>query len=492
MELQRYHPYTMLFDIFGFIKNIAIFAFMLFIVNYGSDSSFIRFGRWALLIITILTVITLIMKWLSNRYVADEQAFYIKSGIFSKTERTVYYEKVQNVQRQTSFLHKLFRMTSITFETAAGSSDSKVMFSVVTPNEADRLERLAKGIAITTTCDNEEHQEHDKAEEIPRTIHFFPTRRNLVKASFTSLSFLFLIVIIASLFSKLNALFDIEKLVEGWVLSVLTSGWFITAMIILLVAISLAVGMIRTFITYGKYEIASDEEHIYISKGILSESAFSILKKRVQAVEINQSFMKRLLGLAEVKLISAGSLGDDDEEISTLYPFLPVDHAYRIIPELLDDYEVVRKANPLPRISLYVSLVRPYWIWLIATGLLAYFRPTPFGFHATWWIISSILLLILITYRVMNYWNTNYCMHGGFIQLTKGAFGKTTYITRRDKIIEVYVKRSKLQQLTGLATIGLVNRAKPVRHEILHDVSVQDADAFYTWYAKRTDFIRKS
>lgn len=491
MKFKRYHPLTILFDLYGFVKNVAIFAIMLFVFNYGSDSLLVRIGRWALLIGTLLTLFSLLMKWFSNRYAADGQAFHLQGGIFQKTERTIYYEKVQNIQRRTSFLHKIFRMTGVSFQTGATGVDAKVEFQVVTQQEAERLETLVKeaGTKSVVMPDTSVPSEAVKS-KLKRVIHFAPTRRDIVKASFTSLSFLFLIVIAASLFSKINALFDVEEAVEGWVLSLLTSGWVIAGIATVLIIVSFTIGYIRTFITYGKYEIASDDTRIYIAKGVLDESAFSILKKRVQGIEISQSFMKRLLGLAEVKLISAGSLGSDDDEVSTLYPFLPVKRAYSMIEEMMPDYEVSTDMKRLPRKSLVVRIVKPYWFWLIVTAALTYFRNDLFSKPNLWWIISISLLAVLVLARIANYWNTSYDITDRFIQVSEGTLGKTTYLTRRDKIVEVSVKRTKLQQWTGLATIGLVNRAQPVRHERLPDVTVEEASRFYGWYASRGEEVR--
>lgn len=487
MKFKRYHPLTILFDLYGFVKNVAIFAVMLFVFNYGSDSTLVRIGRWALLIGAILTLTSLLMKWFSNRYAADGQAFHLQGGIFQKTERTIYYEKVQNVQRRTSFLHKLFRMTSVSFQTGATGVDAKVEFKVVTQQEAERLETLVKeaGTESVFVPDKDVQLDEIKNVEAKQITHFTPTRRDIVKASFTSLSFLFLIVIAASIFSKINALFDVEEAVEGWVLSLLTSGWVIAGIATVLIIVSFVIGYIRTYITYGKYEIASDDTRIYISKGVLDESAFSILKKRVQGIEISQSFMKRLLRLAEVKLISAGSLGSDDDEVSTLYPFLPVKRAYSMIEEMLPDYKTSTEMNRLPRKSLLVRIMKPYWFWLIVTAALTYFRNDLFSKPNLWWIISISLLTVLVLARIANYWNTSYAITDRFIQVSEGTLGKTTYLTRRDKIVEVSVKRTKLQQWTGLATIGLVNRAQPVRHASLPDVTVEEASRFYRWYALR-------
>ncbi|GKV66970.1 MULTISPECIES: PH domain-containing protein [unclassified Sporosarcina] len=490
MSFQRYHPLTILFEVAGFIKSTAIFAFLLFVVKFGSTSVLIQIGQWGFLAVTALTLITLVMKWFANRYATDDQGFHIKSGIFSKIERTVYYEKIQNVQRQTSFLHKLFRMTSITFETGAGSADASVEFAVLTKEEADRLEVLVDG-TTAERASAETANETVPGVRIPdRVIHFTPTRGDLIKATFTSLSFLFLIAIAGSLFSKLDAVFNVEERVEGWLLAVLTSGWVIAVATILLIIVSFAAGFIRTFITYGKYEIASDDSRIYISKGVLNESAFSILKRRVQGVEITQSFMKRLLGLAEVKLISAGGLGEGEQEISILYPFLPVNRANSIISELLPDYKVSSELKRLPRKSLAVRLVRPYWFWLVVTVILAFIKPEPFGFQAAWWTASLGLLLVLVLSRIADYWNTKYAVTDGLIQVREGALETTTYLSRRDKIIEVSVKRTKFQQWTGLATIGFINRAQSVRHETLKDVPIDDAEQFFVWYAKRSAEIQ--
>lgn len=488
MKMRRYHPLSILFEFAAFLKSFAILAFVV-VVNFGSDSWIARSGRILLLVSVALTIVASILKWITRKYAVDELAFHLKSGIFEKTERTIYFDRIQNVQRHTSFLHKLFGMTSITFETGTSGMNSNVKFDTLTRLEADRLEYLVKEFMQSGNTTTESKTE--KVAMTPeRVVHFTPTRKDTIKASFTSFSFLIILVIGASLFSKVDQLFEVEDYVEGWFVSVLTSGWIIAGMVVGLIVLAVTIGVMWTFVKYGNYEIASDEERIYISKGVLDETTFSIAKKRVQAVEITQSFMKRIFGLAEVKLISAGDLGDGEDEVSSLYPFLPVKRAYAMIAELLPDYQVVPDAERLPRRSLMARLIKPYWFWGIVTILLVYFRPEVFKLHIGWAIVSITFLVLLILSRVLGYWNTSYAVKGRFIQLSQGTFEKTTFLTRRDKIIEISVKRTKLQQWFGLATIGLINRAKPVRHETLPDMPIQEAQQFVKWYAERTKNVQ--
>lgn len=486
--MKRYHPLSILFDFAAILKNYAILGFVV-AVNIGSDSWLARLGLILLLGSVVLTVSASILKWFSRKYAADEMAFHLESGIFEKTERTVYFDKIQNVQWHTSFLHKLFGMTSITFETGTSGMNANVKFDALRRSEAVRLEKAVKEFMQP---ENEATRTEDGTAPIlpERVVHFTPSRKDTLKASFTSLSFLIILLVGTSIFSKLDQLFDVEDYVEGWLASILTSGWMIAGLSLGLFVLALTIGIIWTFVKYGQYEIASDEERIFISKGMLNETVFSIAKKRVQAVEITQSFMKRMLGLAEVKLISAGDLGEDEDEVSTLYPFLPVKRAYAMIAELLPGYEVIQDTKRLPRKSLVARLVKPYWFWLIVTSFLIYLRPEVFSLQFGWAMVSIILLVLLMIGRILSYWNTSYALKGQFIQLSQGTFEKTTFLSKRDKIIEVSVKRTKLQQWFGLGSIGLMNRAKPVRHEMLEDMPIQEARQFVSWYAERTKDVQ--
>lgn len=480
--MQRFHPLTLVFDFANFLKSFAILVFVV-ALNIGSDSWLSRIGRILLVVSIIFTIVGSVLKWVTRKYAVDELAFHLQNGLVEKTERTVYFDKIQNVQRYTSFLHKLFGVTSITFETGTSGMNSNVKFDVLKRAEADRLESLVKEFVAS---DEKKIESGVETETVPkRIVHFTPTRKDTIKASFTSFSFLIILVIGVSLFSKINRFFDAEERVEGWLASILTSGWVIAGIAIVLILVSVGIGMLVTFVRYGKYEIASDENRIYIAKGVLDETAFSTLKSRVQAVEITQSFMKRVLGLAEVKLISAGDLGDDEDEVSTLYPFLPVKRAYSIISELLPGYEISLTTTKLPKKALWARLIKPYWFWLIATVFLTYFRPEIFRLHYGWLLVSVVFLILLAVGRILNYFNTNYALTDQFIQLSEGTFGKTTLLTSRHKVIEVSVKRTKIQQWMGLATIGIINRAKPVRHDSLADVPIMEAKRFYAWYAKR-------
>ncbi|CAI8902568.1 putative membrane protein [Brevibacillus sp. IT-7CA2] len=502
MEAKRYHPLNILFDLIIQVKHLFFPALILFVFNYDSTNAFITYGRIVFYIYIAGMLVYLVLKWVSYKYRLDDTSFHLYEGIFTKKKQTIPFTKIQNVNRHTTLLHRICKVTSIRFETGMVGDDSTVEFAVISLDEADRLESYAKQAVRLVREPEAEGKEEDTTshEEIgtqyttpERTIHFTPTKKEIIKASFTSLSFLGMITLLVWAYFKLTEYIDVEEQVVG-IYSLITSSWtWITLTAVGLLVLSIVFGMVTTYFRYGKYEISSDHERIYIAKGVIEETAFSIAKERVQAIKIKQSLLKRMLGLAEVKLTVVGGDSDSDkdkQDVSSLYPFLPVKRAYEMISEILPAYEVTEEMTSLPQKSLWVRLLRSSWIWIIGTGALYYFKPNIWGWEQAWWVISIALTLLVLVFEVIEFTNTRYTLNDHFIQFQTGSLTTTLFVSKREKIIEVNVKRGLLQKQLGLASIKTVNRAKPVSHKGVTDVPIELAEGFYQWYMGRRKEIK--
>lgn len=495
---QRHHPALILFKIGRLIRNSIFIFLVLFVFQAGNPSSLFVYGRYAFMLYILWSVVSAVLTWLTTTYALDEERFYLRRGIFSKTDQSIPFSKVQNINRHTSFPHRLLGLTSIRFETGIAGEDASVKFEVASKNEALRLETAVQIQKRSEPAEEHNHTDVVDAAAEPaqarysiseeRTVHFQPTRRDLVKASLTSFSFLLLIPLLASLYYNISEFIGLEERLSGISASLMGSPWIIASAIGLMLLASFIFGLLHSFIKYGKYEISSDRQRIYIKKGVLSEASFSIAKERVQAIEIKQSFTKRILGLAEVKLISAGSLSMNSEDlnISSLYPFLPKNKAYALVSELLPGYRIQEHMQRLPRRALWVRLLKPSWAWLILTAILAYFRPDFLGIAGTWWIASSFLLAFVLASRVLDFLHTRYCLNDELIQLKDGGFTSTLFVTKREKIVEVEITQTRLQRRLGLNSLQTVTRARPVHMSYLKDVPTDLAGTFRHWYRGRT------
>ncbi|WP_416150415.1 PH domain-containing protein [Salipaludibacillus sp. HK11] len=499
---KRYHSLSILFNLWGLAKTSFFMVIYLFIIRFGSESAFTTYGRIAFYLFGGISFVSIILKWVTHKYKIEDQSFHLYKGRFIKTKIIIPFSKIQNVNRRTSLFHRIFKKTSIRFETSMAGSDDAVIFNVISLKEADRLEELvgnstAKDEVASSISDVmiiTETSDIDSKDELTstRTIHFNPTKKDIYKASFTSFSFLLLIPVVGSIYSETNQIFNIGERTEGIISTMMSSWWIVTLIIVVLVLVSITFGIVRTYLKYGKYEISSDDERIYIRKGVIDETRFSIAKEKVQAIEITQSPMKRILGLAAVKLTSAGNLNTDDEqlEINSLYPFLPVKKAYELISEMLPSYEVTEKMSRLPKKSLAIRMLKPSWLWIILTMILYYFQPSVFNLEQAWWILSGCFLLFICLLRVLDFLNTRYILNDHFIQLKNGSLSTNLFVSKRRKIVEVTVTRTFTQKILGLSSIGTINRAQPVHHASIDDIPAELAGRFYSWYVERRNEIK--
>lgn len=489
------HPLQIVYSSFETIRN-SFLVIVLFVINWNNPSLFFAYGKWAFLIFLFVSFIYMIFSWFVTTYEFKDHTVHMYSGVFRKKHSSIPLDRVQNIQRSTPFYFKLFHVTSLTLETGISDEGASMKFEAVTIDEAENIEQYVDDYREQVKEDEkvtghldlqsefESNESEDTVESTPaeRTIHFNPTKKEIFKASFLSFSFLAFIPVVMTAYFKVEDVIDIEEKAQGF-LAFLTSSWTITALaIIILICFAFIFGIIHAYLKYGKYEIASDDGRIYIRRGVLNERSFSIQKSRVQAVQINQPVLKKVLGIAEVRLISASTGIGETEEISSLYPFLPIDRAHSILTEILPEFPIIEKMEKLPKKSLYVKMLRPPVLFLSALLFVIFVKPA-------WWLGLPVIFIATYLMRFFQYRNTRYAMEGSYIQFKIGGLSSTLFITTRQKVTEVSVNRSLLQNKFGLASIFTYNRTTIFHIEELADIPQETSEQFIHWYADRHEEI---
>lgn len=460
-QQKHLHPAHMLLSIVHTVRNAFFPALFLFVFHQAGEGSWIYWGRFGFFAFIAVSTIWAVLKWWMFRYEFRAHALYVYDGLFIKSERHVPLDRIQNVQRNTSFLHRVLGLTALSLET--GGEEASLKLVAVTKREADRIEMIVRG-----------EEEPDE-----RRLHFQATNRELLKASFTSFSFFLIIPLLTSLYFTIDDFLSLGGFTKKAVDYVAGSLWLLVPILAGFVILGIAAGIIITYLQYGNSAIMSDEKRIYLKKGLLNETFFTITREKVQAVKWKQSFVKKWFGLVEVELISAGDTGEDELETNSLYPFLPEKEAQNMIKELLPQYELENELQKLPRAALWMKLLRPSYVWTLVTAALFWQLPA-------YWYASLVLLLVILLLRRLEWKQARYAINGEFIQLKTGALFTEVLLTTRGKVQEVEVKEGVLQRQWKLATIRTANRANPVHYTELRDVPVQTAREFYYWYADRS------
>ncbi len=480
----RLHPLKMLLDIITLVKTNIIFLIFLYVIHFGTDSKFWIALQYLFAVFILIAIVYIIFEWCFYRYTIKDEAIHIKSGVIKKSERVVYLNKIQNIQRRSTVIHKLFNISSITMETGESGDNGSIALPAVSRKEADWLETIASTEYIEIAGEAvEENLDFIAEKSNDRKIHFIASKQDVLKASFTSFSFFALIPVVFSIYSNMEDIFPVTNKMGDWFSGVMRYWWMVAILLFLFTVAAVAYGVISTYWRYGKYQISSDSNRIYIRKGLVDEVAFSILKEKVQAIEVIQSPLKRILKLAEVKLVSAGETGEEDLKSNSLYPFLPIGKAYAIVHELLPEYKIHSKMTSLPKTALAARLLRPSYLWILSLIALCIFKPSL-------WYASFAVLLFVYLLRILDFMNSRYIVKDEFIQMKSGSFQTSLFLTKRNKVIEVEVGQSRWQKRFGLATIDIVNRSKPIVHTDIADIPYEAAANFYYWYRMRKKEIR--
>ncbi|MGM0836985.1 MAG: PH domain-containing protein [Bacillota bacterium] len=470
-DVKRYHPAWIAVELATLLKNSFFIILFLFVLKANSSSGWVVWGRYLVIVAAILTVISIILKWLLHRYELHSSSIVLREGVLVKKQRTVALERIQNHHSRTTILHRWFDLTSLTLETGTNGEDAAITFPVLTNGEKERILALLGEVKEPSEITEGEIQPERKT----RTVHFRSTRKDLFKASFTSLSFLAIFPLLSAIYFNLADFFDIEDSAENAVEYLIGHWWMLIVLFFIALTLSVAIGFIKTVIKYGNYEISDDVERIYIEKGVGSSSSFSIQKHKVQAVVVEQSILKRLLGLASIKLISVGSAEGEEKDTSSLYPFMPKHGAYELLHTLLPGYPIEENMQRFPIKVLWLKLILPYYFTILVTGGL-------FIFKREWIWIAAVVFLLSFVSRILDYYFTSYIRNGNTVQVRRGGFTNETFITKRSQIQQITVRHSWIQRKFGVASLSFINRAKPMHTSELYGLSKEEASEFYRWY----------
>lgn len=472
---KRHHPALIVVEMVKLIKNSIWFFLFLFVLKGSSTANWVIWGRYLFLLATLWGLISIFLRWNFHRYEIGRVSIVLYEGVFVKTQRTFALDRVHNQTSSTTFVHQWFGLTSLTLDTGTSGENASVEFPVITNEEKERILSLL----LQKQDSTEASEEGIVVPSVERKIHFRSTKKDIIKASFTSLSFLAIFPLLGAIYTNLADYFQIEETAEGAFDYLLIHWWMLMLLFIAALGLSVVIGFIKTTWKYGNYVISDDSERIYIEKGVGNNISFSIPKHRVQAVIVEQTILKRMLGLASIKLISAGGFEEENQETSSLYPFMPKQEAYRVLHSILPDYRIEEQMERFPLKVLWLKLLHPYYLTILAVIGLWIFKPG-------WLWIAAIVLVVSVLLRVLDYWFTSYLRDGNTVQIRKGGLTNETFVTHRERIQQITVKHTWLQRRFGVATLLFTNKAKPTHGTKIYGVSKEEAGTFYTWYHKKS------
>lgn len=466
---------------------------VLFVLGAGEDvpALVVLVGLVGLLTIT---AVVRVLAWQRHTYEFTGGRIIERSGIVSRSERTLEIERIQQVDVERTLLDRLVGTCVLRLETAADSGEAELDLRVVSVEEARRLRGLlAQRVTATPAAGGpggpggpdgppeddlgvlvpEDTTEDRAGEEVLVAVPL----RQVALAAVTGPRLLAVpaaIAVVLGVLAEYAAPDEIIDTASGTVSQLSTLAVAVLAVTALLGSIVAAavVGLLRD----GNFTIALRGSDLLVRRGLTTTRSATVPLSRVQRVTVKRRWLQDALGYASVTVHSAGGSGGQGGgtqlDRSLTVPLLPRDGVDALVHRLL----AVGGTPPLqshPPVARRRAVVRGV---LGTVGLLVPLVAASIALDrlGLLWLALPIVAMGatggLLAYRQLASGADPHAVAG-----RTGLFGSTTEISPLRKTQGTTVRSSWFQRRLGLASLA-VHVAGPAGGITLQDLDQHGAE----------------
>ncbi|MCP2169670.1 PH domain-containing protein [Goodfellowiella coeruleoviolacea] len=399
----------------------------------------------------VLTLIGLV-RWTRTSYRVTTSVIEVRSGVLTRSSRSIPLHRVRNVDLTANPVHRLFGVTVLRIGTA-GTADGRGELS---------LEALSRAAAGQLRAELLRRAEAATAHE--PTLSTLDTRW-LRYAPLTFWVFGGVFTVAGAAYRFLDDL-GIEPWRIGPVRAAFTAFgasalWITIPLALLAITVLGSIGAVVVYAeNWWRYRLEWTDPHtLRVRRGLLTTRSVSIADNQLRGVVLREPLLLRAGGGASVRAV-AGGLGDEEENRrrSALLPPAPRAEALRVAAGVLREPEALLDRPRLvahPRVALRRRVVRgmvfavlPAVLVLAVLGALF----TTVLVHCAW------VLLVLSTPVVVwlardAYRHLGHGLHGRYLLARSGVFSRDTVVLRRDGVLAWTFSSSPTGRRAGVVTL---------------------------------------
>jgi len=443
--------------------------------------------QWWLLALGALVLLAwTTVEWLRRTYALEGGALRLEEGVLSRQLRAVPFDRIQQVDLVRKPLHRLLGVATLRVETAGGGSAAEVDLDVVTLAEAralrSRLLRakaalvpeqpgaaapggLATGSGAPAAPGGASHADPAADEVAARPAERVLLRLGLgevMLAGITGSRAAAALVVLG----PLSQATDWFPGLSDWLLArfdpqavtpTTPAAFLVVAALAAVVWLGLAA--VSSIVTDHGFTVARVGDDLVVRRGLLERREAVLPLTRLQVVRIEESLLRRALGLASVRLQSAGRAGRSDETASRLaIPILQRVQVNRILGELLPG------AAPIPALAAPPPAARRRAVTrsVLRTALVAAVVALPIWFLSTrdgpgvaprFALFVLPLLALAVVVGLAAYRSLGHAAGERFLYARAGAAIRVLTVVPVAKAQSGSVRSSPFQRRAGLATL---------------------------------------
>ena len=323
-----------------------------------------------------------VLSWRRFSYRLAGGRLELRSGVFSRSVRTIPLERVRGVDVSQPFLHRLLGLARVEVEAAAGgdSSSAELSLPAVSLAEAERLREALLGVAFV------EGDEPEQAKPV-----YQATPGLLALGGITSMRYLLApAAVVGVVFDLADDLPGglVERTTDAARDQAPTDPVGIGALALAGIAIVVLAAAAGSLLVDWNFTLTDQGEQLTAVRGLLTRRVVSLDQELVRGLDVRDTPARRALQLVSVTAIAAGLRGRTGG--TTLAPVLPAAEAAILIRTIdPSSPDLLARLTPHPLAARSRRLTRALALPLLLLVLTV-------GLRLSWAIAAAVLLLLLM------------------------------------------------------------------------------------------------
>ncbi|MBW3553342.1 MAG: PH domain-containing protein [Gemmatimonadetes bacterium] len=429
--------------------------------------------QWILLILSVPSVVIAFAQWLAFRFRIEDDDLIIDSGVLARRRRVIPLARVQNIDLEQGFIERLAGVAQLRLETASGGTDTEASLAVLSLEEAHGLQaelmrrrnhaRGARGLYGAGSPGGAEGAASAAAASEAETE---VSSRVLLRLGLADLAIAGATsneagLIAAGLATMLQVAGDFGQ--WGWIEAVTepilgrSAGLGFAAAVmagailaVLFFVLGWVVSIAATVVRFHGFTLTRVGDDLRREYGLFSRHRSTVPLERVQAIRIEETLLRRPLGLTALKIETAGAgPGRSDQPGGRAEAFVPLARRRDVGSLLAEVFEDARfegvSFRPVATVSRRRSFTRLAIPILMATGILTLVHRGALGL--------ALLLLPAWALAGAQYRARGWARASGYALARGGVLTRVTWVVPERKIQTLHLRETPFQRRWGLGTV---------------------------------------
>ena len=372
-------------------------------------------------------------------YQVTGDTFDIQSGVFSRRDREIPFERIQNVDIAQNVVQRAIGIAEVRIETAGGGT-SEAQLRYVSRSEATRLQELIS---------DRKREGTERDPGASDDILFELDGRELTVLGLTSANFRFFaaIIVLFSLVGSAGAQQVEMAYPEPRMQLLLLVGPAVAfAGLVVLWVLS---GVQAVFRYYGFRLLRHDEELRY-ERGLLQRYNGTIPLSKIQTIMIRENALARTVGYASLAIETAGyAPGQGSDSVESAVPIARRDHVFALAETIEDVGDITFERPPTRARTRY--LARYTIVVAAVVGVAGAYHAATSGLAD--WYLAAVIWILVPPAAHLKWKHLGYYSDDRHVVTRRGFWTRRTTIVPYYRVQTVSDSQTVFQRRRDLATL---------------------------------------